>query len=398
MEELDIKQIAKFIYQRKNILIYILLISLIIGILYTFVIKRPVYESKTQILIDKVDTSIEKYITSKDVLKYNNIKVTFDKTNKIITAVASNQKKDTSFNEINSYIDTLEDGLQNTYGIKIFKMLETPQVPTSPSNATYLKDIMICVFVGLVGYAIYIVIFINFKGIINSKEIEEITKLNVLGKVNSEKKTNRKEQIKYITSNTNINEQLKRIEVNVELNKKLEKPKTILFTGTEKQVGTTYIVNNLANQYAKIYNKILIIDANIFTKTLSKEYMLLDKNGLTNIMEMKMLDSVERIIQKTTNENVYILPVGNIEIEEEKFLQEDIRNLLKILENNYDIILIDAPSINEKIISMVLTNITDATIIVTQEQNAKIEDIEKAKITIEKVGGKISGVILNKVM
>ena len=396
MEELDIKQIAKFVYQRKNILIYILLISLIIGILYTFVIKRPIYESKAQILIDKSDASIEKYITGGDVLKTQNIKVSFDKNSKIITAIASNESKDGPFNEINSYIDTLEDSLQATYGIKTFKIIETPQVPTLPSNATYLKDIAICIFVGIVVYAIYIIVLINFVGIINSREIENETKLNVLGKVNLEKKANKKEKIKYTTNNTNINNQLKRIEVNIELNKNLEKPKIMLFTGANKRVGTTYIVNNLANQYAKIYSKILIVDANIFDKTLSKEYMLSDKNGLTNMLEIKMLDSAEKIIQKTNNENVYVLPAGNIELEEEKFLQEDVKNLLKILENNYDVILIDTASVNEEILPMALANISNATIIVTQEQKAKIEDIEKAKVTIEKVGGKISGVIINK--
>ena len=79
MEELDIKQIFKFIYQRKNILIYILLISIVMGALYTFVIKRPKYESEVQILIDKSDASIEKYIVSKDVLKSENIDVKFDR-------------------------------------------------------------------------------------------------------------------------------------------------------------------------------------------------------------------------------------------------------------------------------------------------------------------------------
>ena len=74
------------------------------------------------------------------------------------------------------------------------------------------------------------------------------------------------------------------------------------------------------------------------------------------------------------------------------------KNLLKILENNYDVILIDTASINEKVAPIVLSKAADTTIIVAQEQKTKIEDIENAKATIEKVGGKISGVILNKVL
>ena len=398
MEELDIKQIFKFTYQRKNILIYILLISIVVGVLYTFVIKRPVYESKAQILIDKSDASIEKYIISKDILKTENIKAVFDKTSKTITITSSDKKSDVAFNEINRYIDTLEDGLQSTYGTKIFKILETPQAPTTPSNATYLKDITICVFIGILGFAIYIVILLNFSGMVSLKEIENLTKINVLGKVSLEKKTNKKEPIKYTTSNININNQLKRIEANIELNKDIEKTKTILYTGVGKQPGTTYIVNNLAIQYTKIYNKVLIIDANIFTKKLTKEYNLEEKDGLSNIIEANSFKDVEKTIQKTEKENIYILPVGNVEIEEEKFLQSNVKDLLKILENNYDVILIDTASVNEKVTPIVFAKAVDTTIIVTQEQKTKIEDIENAKATIEKVGGKISGVILNKVI
>lgn len=396
MEELDIKQIFKFTYQRKNILIYILLISIVVGALYTFVIKRPKYESKAQILIDKADASIEKYIVSKDVLKSENIDVKFDKTSKIITAIATNTKKAAAFNEINSYIDTLEDSLQATYGTKVFKILETPQAPTMPSNATYLKDIAICVLVGIVGFAVYIIVLLNISGMVSASEIESLAKINVLGKVSLEKKKNKKETIKYTTSNINISNQLKRIEANIELNK--EKSKIILFTGVSKQPGTTYIVNNLAIQFAKIYNKVLVIDANIFKKTLSKEYNLEEKNGLTNIIDLDTFKDVEKAIQKTEKEKIYILPAGNIEIEEEKFLQSKMKDLLKILENNYDIILIDTASVNEKVLPIVLTNIVDTTIIVAQEQKTNIEDIENAKATIEKVGGKILGVILNKVI
>ena len=396
MEELDIKQIFKFTYQRKNILIYILLISIVVGALYTFVIKRPKYESKAQILIDKADASIEKYIVSKDVLKSENIDVKFDKTSKIITAIATNTKKDAAFNEINSYIDTLEDSLQATYGTKTFKMLETPQAPTSPSNATYLKDIAICLLVGIVGFAVYIIVLLNISGMVSASEIENLAKINVLGKVSLEKKKNKKETIKYTTSNINISNQLKRIEANIELNK--EKSKTILFTGVGKRPGTTYIVNNLAIQFAKIYNKVLVIDANIFTKTLSKEYNLEEKIGLTNIIKLDTFKDIENIIQKTEKENIYVLSVGNVEVEEEKFLQSNVKELLKILENNYDIILIDTASVNEKVLPIVLTNIVDTTIIVAQEQKTNIEDIENAKATIEKVGGKTSGVILNKVI
>lgn len=403
-EELDVKQILKFMYQRKNILICILLISLIVGVLYTFVIKRPIYKSNTQILIDRADASIENYITGNDILKSKNLDVKFDKTSKIITVTASNRKKDEAFNEVNSYMNMVEKKLQETYGIKTFKILETPQVAERPSNESYAKDILVCIIIGIIGYIGYIMVLINFIGIINVCEIENVAKIKVLGKVSMEKMPKNKmfskkikEPIKYITSNEKIKNELKRIETNIELNKEIEKPRIITFTGINKEVGTTYIVNNLAIQYTKIYSKVLIIDANIFTKTISKEYKLENEEGFTNIIEGSNLDNIENKIKNTEIENLYILPVGNIEIEEEKFLQGTLENILKILKNNYDIILIDTASINEKVIPMPLAKVADATIVVVKEEKTKVEDVEKAKIAIENIGGKISGAILNKV-
>lgn len=397
-EELDIKKIAKFIYQRKNIFIYILLASIIIGAIYTFIIKRPLYESKTSILIDKADASIEKYITSKDILKNKTIKVDFDKTSKIITATASYSKADAAFSELNEYIDVLEESLTQTYGTKTFKIIETPQVATKISNATYVKDILICIVGGIIIYALYILTVLNFKGFISAKEIENESKMKVLGEIKREKPANKKETVKYETSNEAIENELKRIMANIELAPKVQKPKIIVCTGASHNVGTSYVVNNLAIQYSKIYKNVLIVDANINTKVLSKEYGVCEKTGIANLTKMDDITDINKIIQKTKNERISILPAGNIEVDEELFLNKNIDNTLKILENNYEVILVDTMSINENVLPIALAKIAESTIIVAQEDKTKIEDIQKAKNNIENVGGKSAGVILNKVI
>lgn len=71
-------------------------------------------------------------------------------------------------------------------------------------------------------------------------------------------------------------------------------------------------------------------------------------------------------------------------------------NIIKGLEKEYDIILIDTTSINENILPICLTSIADASVLIAESGKVKQEDIVKAKMEIENVGGKISGIILNK--
>ena len=80
-EELDLKQIVKCSYQRKTTLIAIIIISILLGMLYTFLMKQPIYKVTAQILIDKEDASIGQVVSDKE-LSQDKVKAKFDKTSK----------------------------------------------------------------------------------------------------------------------------------------------------------------------------------------------------------------------------------------------------------------------------------------------------------------------------
>ena len=99
---------------------------------------------------------------------------------------------------------------------------------------------------------------------------------------------------------------------------------------------------------------------------------------------------------KQKNERIFILPAGEINVIEDEFDKENITNVMEKLKLKYDIILIDSENINENIFPMYLSNITDSTIIVATYGKVRQENLLKTKKEIENVGGKISGIILNK--
>ncbi len=393
MEELDLKQMIKYIYKKKNIFISILLISILLGMIYTFLIKKPIYEVTAQILIDKADASIEEFVISKDVLKERKIGVTFDKATKLIHITTKRNTAEESFSLTNQYIEELRQKLEETYAIKTFSIIETPQFPEQANTIECIQDIGIFAFIGLVLYVVYIMVRLGMRGVMTSSEIENGTKMKVLGTISLEKK---KEKTKlYEITNKKISEELKRTEVNITLNKENREPQTILVTGAKCGVGTTYIAKNLANQYAKIYEKVLLIDTDILEKTLTTLYKKQEEKGISNLLKENKTEEIEKLITKTEKEHISFLPVGT-EKTEEFFLQPNRNAIFQKLKETYDIILIDTLSINQKTLPLVLASMADATVIVAETEKTKMEDLIKAKVAVENVGGKVSGVILNK--
>ena len=89
--------------------------------------------------------------------------------------------------------------------------------------------------------------------------------------------------------------------------------------------------------------------------------------------------------------------IAQNELENNKYFEgKDIRYVIEELKRNYDMILIDSSAINENVLPISLTSIADATVLIAESGKVKQEDILKAKMEIENVGGKIAGIILNK--
>lgn len=393
-EELDLKEIFKCSYQRKRTLMTIIIISLLLGMLYTFIIKQPIYKVTAQILIDKSDASIEQVVTSKELIQ-DDMKVEFNKTSKLITITTEMGNQEIAFNTTNQYIEKLQTKLQEVYDLKTFQIIENPEFPQKASNINYTKDILIALCIGIIVDCAYIMLILNFRGITNIFEIEEYLKIKALGIVNLDNKKNKK-QDSYTTKNEKIVNQLKRIQANLMLNKDNKNPQTILLTGTRTGEGASYITNNLAIQFAKLYSKILVIDTDIKNKTLTHIMAEKGSEGLTDIIQTNNVEDIEKLIQKTKIENISILPVGQIRVGEEAFLTETISNVIEELKRNYDMILIDSSAINENVLPISLTSIADATVLIAESGKVKQEDILKAKMEIENVGGKIAGIVLNK--
>lgn len=410
--EISIKDIMLDIWNKKHIIAIIIVISIFIGVMYNFFIVTPMYESNTQVLLDKNDASIEMYAKNYEIINEicsalnlepfyvnQNVKINLDKPTKMITITAISDNADLACNMVNEYLKVLKTKLEQTYDIKTYNILQQVKPADKPYNIDYGKTIAIATVAGLFISGIYI-IFISNSNKNEIIKLIESNKLMCLGKIEKEEIKSNK-PTSYITQKDNVINELKKIVANIEFSKVVQKPSTIFITGTEEGVGTSYIISNLALRYAKTGKRVLIIDSDFNNGVQSKIFNIpASKVGLTEIIarisDVNVID-----ISRYTNEveeNVFLIPVGEAIIEEELFISDKAQTILDLLTKHFDIILIDGKPITKSSSAITWANASDATVLVLENNNAKIKSLVEAKESIEAVNGKISGVILNKVI
>ena len=108
-------------------------------------------------------------------------------------------------------------------------------------------------------------------------------------------------------------------------------------------------------------------------------------------------EDLANYIQETDVENLYLIPAGNIPPNpSELLIAPQMVNLLEQLKELCDIIVIDGTPSQLVTDSLILTRLVDSTLIVTASKQTKKEDLKRIINNIQNVGGKIAGVVVNK--
>lgn len=170
----------------------------------------------------------------------------------------------------------------------------------------------------------------------------------------------------------------------------LSEAKTLLITSVDKKDNTTYISTNLANEFAKLNSKVLLLDLTSDDSILIKKY---DCNGLLDYINDDNKD-INKFISKSTVNNFDIL---SIDSNTNTYLNElQLEKLLNSLENTYDKIIINSKNILESSNTLIISKIIENTIIVTTERNTKLAKYNEATRIVNKLSGNIINTILIK--
>ena len=438
-ENIEIRRIIDIILSKKVIILFILITSILLGYFYSYYYIVPEYKSTTTLLIvpgagngSKGITATDLTLNSELITTYTNIIKNSKVLNKVISNLELNYTEQKLAQEVqvtastDTYIIDITvtdknaeiamkitkeiakvflEEVKTIYNLSNINVIDEANLPQSAYNINHIKDITLFFGIGIFITALYVMIIYIFDNTIKKEEeIEKYIKIKSLGiiPVYSNKKQN---FFELNNAKSYVTECINTIRTNILYMNSAKNAKTILITSCTPKEGKSWIASSIATSFAETNKKVLLIDCDMRKGRLNKIFKVSNKEGLSDYIYnmkdgvIKNVELAQDFIKETKVPNLHILTNGIMPppYPSELLASENMKKLLTIFKNMYDIIILDAPPCKLVTDSIVLSNIVDSTILVASSRTTKINDLKETKKAIQSVGGEIIGSILNKV-
>lgn len=194
-----------------------------------------------------------------------------------------------------------------------------------------------------------------------------------------------------------ISEVFKTLRTNLQFMKHKDDSISLLVTSTMPGEGKTWIASNLGVAFAQSNKRVVIIDSDMRKGRLHNVFDTKIFPGLSNYLAEDKKSIKDYLIQ-TEIENLSIIPAGNIPPNPSELLStERMLQGLEELKRLFDVILFDSTPCMLVTDAVIISRIVDATMIVSSHKLTKMENLKTVQKNIENVGGKIAGVIINRI-
>ena len=169
---------------------------------------------------------------------------------------------------------------------------------------------------------------------------------------------------------------------------------TVVSGGAGEGKSTT--IFNLATVFAQNGQRVLMVDSDLRRPSLHKLLNVSNSIGLTNFLLRQ--NSLEEVIQTTKLPSMHFLPSGKLPSSSLGILNSpQMKEFIKTVKERYDFVFFDSPPIMGVSDASILASEVDMSILVIQYRKYPQAMTLRAKQMVEKVGGRMLGVVLNNI-
>jgi succinoglycan biosynthesis transport protein ExoP len=278
-----------------------------------------------------------------------------------------------------------------------FIQVEMAVPPTDAIRPQVLRNTLLAAIVGLM-LAVGVIFAIEFLDdtIHDPETITSITGLPVLATISRHEQTNN-EPITQSHPRSPVSESFRSLRTNVKY-ASVDKPvRRLIITSPTPEDGKTTIITNLAIALAQGSSQVVLIDADLRRPRVHKVFGLENKVGLSSLFVQPEI-YLDNNLQNVKTENLQILSSGGTPPNPSELLgSRKMNDILKQLEEKFDIILLDTPPVLTVTDAVALSSSVDGVMLVAKIGKTKQAALLQAIEQLRQVNANIVGIVINDV-
>lgn len=181
----------------------------------------------------------------------------------------------------------------------------------------------------------------------------------------------------------------------VQYSKIVRKIDSVLVASALPKEGKSTTVANLGVVFARTGMRTLILDADFRRPIQHRLWNVERKPGLVD--SLKGETDLNTAVRKTTVDNLFVLTTGAIPPNPSELLGSGaMKDTMDILKSTFDMVFVDSPPVLAVTDAVVLSQLTDAVVLVTCANKTKSDVLDKANESLKQVDANVIGVVLNE--
>lgn len=235
------------------------------------------------------------------------------------------------------------------------------------------------VFVGFCGAIGLISLRKKIQGVANPSEISKATGVSVYACVGKGEKEAEKG--------------IRTLRLSLDLESVAEN-RVFCFSGLASRVGNSFIAVHTAKLFASFGKKVLLVDADLQNGMLKEQFGVKTSGGLVEVLAETAL--LESTICKTEFSGLDVLPAGaRLLCSEGVFASERFANFIRLVRGRYDVVIVDAPSLENSKDASFIGKLSDKMILTLECGRHSMESIAEGISSLPQ-GVPSAAFVLNK--
>jgi capsular exopolysaccharide synthesis family protein len=275
-------------------------------------------------------------------------------------------------------------------------IIQPAQAPTTPSAPNTQLNLLVGLLIGIaagVGAAALRKTFDNrLRG---EPDLRAVTDAPLLGAISFNQDAMRKPLLTQAASQSPRAESFRQLRTNLQFANVTGRAKSLLVTSSLPGEGKTTTATNLAIALSQSGQTVCLVDADL-RRPMVNEYLGVSRDaGLTTAL-LGSAD-VNDLLQPWGEGNLFVLASGQIPPNPSELLGSgEMKDLIKRLEEAFDVVIIDAPPLLPVTDAAVLVQHVGGVVVVVGSNSIKRNELAKSLQALELVGAKLLGVVLNR--